>query len=74
MDASSVSHNYGDILGDLVNDSANLIRKNAVVSKLNDDIELAQNTTNNIVQNIINNSGYEIDSKIPENSTVSFHV
>ena len=74
MEPSSVSTNYGDLLNDLVGDSVKLIRKNAIVDKLNGDIELAQSIANEIAQGIANNSGYEPDAKIPEHSTLSFHV
>jgi hypothetical protein len=70
---SSASSNYSYLFEDIASKQVNEIRKNAILEELNTKVAMASIVADDIMMGIANN-GYEMDSVIPENSTVSFHV
>jgi len=73
MEIGSVSNNYADILQELVADEVNQIKKATILEGLNMKVATASMVADDIATSLIN-GGYQMDSSIPEDSTLSYHV
>ena len=71
MKIGSISNSYADIMQDIAASQAKEIKKAAIMEQLGLKVAMASLTADGIMSSM---SGYEMDSVIPENSTVSFHV
>ena len=64
-------NNYSDIFQSVANSQAKEIKTAALLEELSTRVEMASITADSIMSSF---GGYEMDSQIPENSTVSFHI
>ena len=71
MEIGAIQNNYSDFFQDIVSSQAKEIQKTVILEQLNSKILMASITADSILASF---DGYEMDSAIPENSTVSFHV
>jgi len=71
MQISSISNNYADIMQDIATDQAKEIKKAAIMQELGLKVAMASLTADSILSSM---GGYQMDSVIPDDSTVSFHV
>ena len=71
MEVTSISNGYSDIFQDLTDTQAKEIKKAAIMEQLSMKVAMASLTADSIMSSL---GGYEMDSEIPEDSTVSFHI
>lgn len=73
MEINSNQNSFADILTDFTGDTVKNIKKTAIIDNANKKIEFVSSMANEISQGIQNN-GYQMDSVIPVDSSVSYHV
>ena len=71
MEIGSVSNGYIDLFQDITTSQVSEIKKAAIMEQLGIQLAIASDVANSICASF---GGYEMDSVIPEDSTVSFHV
>ena len=71
MEIGSISNNYAELFNDMASVQAKEIQKAAIMEQLGMQVAMASNIADSICASL---GGYEMDSEIPEGSTVSFHV
>ena len=71
MQISSINSNYTDLFQDIANSQTKEIKKAAIMEELGLKVAMASITADSIMSSL---GGYEMDSVIPEDSTVSFHI
>ncbi len=71
MEISSISNNYSDIFQNLADTQAKEIKKAAIMEQLSMKVAMASLSADSIMTSL---GGYEMDSEIPEDSTISFHI
>ncbi|MBR2069453.1 MAG: hypothetical protein IJ877_06810 [Candidatus Gastranaerophilales bacterium] len=70
MNIDSISNDYSQILQDMVETQSRQIKEAVILEELNMKMAVAST----IVDSITSSDTYQMDSVIPENSTVSYHV
>lgn len=68
-----ISSNYTDIFQDLASTQVNQIKKAVIMEELGMKVAVASMVADDIATTLID-GGYQMDSDIPEDSTVSYHV
>lgn len=64
-------NNYSDIFQNVADSQAKEIKKAALLEELSLRVGMASITADSIMSSL---GGYEMDSEIPEDSTVSYHI
>ena len=71
MQISSVNSDYSNLFQNIADTQAKEIKKAAIMEELGLKVAMASITADSIMSSL---GGYEMDSVIPDDSTVSFHV
>ena len=71
MQISSVNSDYSNLFQNIADTQAKEIKKAAIMEELGLKVAMASITADSIMSSL---GGYEMDSTIPDDSTVSFHV
>ena len=72
MEINSAS-GISELLQDMVASQAKEIRKAAILEQMGVKVAMASKVSEELIMSAIN-GGYQMDSEIPEDSTVSYHV
>ena len=71
MQVGSIDNSYTDLFQNMADSQAKEIKKTVIMQELGLKVAMASLTADGILSSF---DGYEMDSVIPENSTISFHV
>ncbi len=71
MQIGSLNNNYTDLFQNLANAQAGEIKKAVIMEELGIKVAMASINADSIMSSF---GGWELDSSIPEDSTVSFHI
>lgn len=69
----SLSSDYSKIFQDIASTQVNEARKSAMLAQLSTKVAASEMVAQEIASSLVND-GYEMDSTIPDDSTISFHV
>ena len=71
MQIGSLNNAYNNLFEDIADTQVNEIKKAVIMEELGLKVGMASLTADSIISSL---GGYEMDSVIPENSTISFHI